>query len=283
MNVLVFGGTGFFGPYTVQTLLEAGHNVTIATRGTTADNFGNAITRLCINRHDAPSIKDGLKNKHYDVVIDKLANSANDIKNLLDVVDCDKYILTSSACVYPELKFDIHEYEFDPFSEPVSFTKPTYSYEESKIQAERALWQNYADKCKCISVRLPYVVGPHDYTDRLKTYVLGMIHSMSAYFACREFSFITEQDAGKFLAFLVDKDITGAINAQSTGTISEADIINFVASNTKRVIQCQNVVDNSVYEQFSLNIDKAKKLMFNFTDINSYFWGLIENHILEYK
>lgn len=33
MNILVIGGTCFFGMHMVNTLFEAGHNVTIATRG----------------------------------------------------------------------------------------------------------------------------------------------------------------------------------------------------------------------------------------------------------
>ena len=39
-KVLVLGGTRFFGKHLVEALLQAGHDVTIATRGITEDSFG---------------------------------------------------------------------------------------------------------------------------------------------------------------------------------------------------------------------------------------------------
>ena len=41
MNILVIGGTRFFGIHTVNALLEQGHNVTLAIRGNTKNVFGN--------------------------------------------------------------------------------------------------------------------------------------------------------------------------------------------------------------------------------------------------
>ena len=50
MNILVIGGTRFFGVHMVNALLKNGHNVTIATRGITADNFGDKVTRVMLDR-----------------------------------------------------------------------------------------------------------------------------------------------------------------------------------------------------------------------------------------
>lgn len=43
MNILMLGGTRFFGIHTVKALLSKGHAVTIATRGITKDEFGDAF------------------------------------------------------------------------------------------------------------------------------------------------------------------------------------------------------------------------------------------------
>ena len=43
MNILVLGGTGFFGKHLVWELLHRGHEVTIATRGRTPDDFGRLV------------------------------------------------------------------------------------------------------------------------------------------------------------------------------------------------------------------------------------------------
>lgn len=41
MQILVVGGTRYFGKYTIKALLQKGHAVTIATRGNAADPFGD--------------------------------------------------------------------------------------------------------------------------------------------------------------------------------------------------------------------------------------------------
>ena len=43
MNILVSGGTRFFGIHMVNELLTAGHDVTIATRGKASDSFGDKV------------------------------------------------------------------------------------------------------------------------------------------------------------------------------------------------------------------------------------------------
>ena len=43
MNILVIGGTRFFGIHMVNELLTAGHDVTIATRGNASDSFGDKV------------------------------------------------------------------------------------------------------------------------------------------------------------------------------------------------------------------------------------------------
>ena len=42
-----------------------------------------------------------------------------------------------------------------------------------------------------------------------------------------QMGFICSDEAGEFMAFLVDKDVRGAINGSSKGTISIKEIINF--------------------------------------------------------
>ncbi|HAH19042.1 MAG TPA: NAD-dependent epimerase, partial [Eubacterium sp.] len=73
MNILVIGGTRFFGIPMVDDLLKKGHEVTIATRGMAKDKYGDKVNRIIFDRCNADSIKTQLSNKHFDVVIDKIA------------------------------------------------------------------------------------------------------------------------------------------------------------------------------------------------------------------
>ena len=43
VNILVIGGTRFFGIHMVNELLTAVHDVTIATRGKASDSFGDKV------------------------------------------------------------------------------------------------------------------------------------------------------------------------------------------------------------------------------------------------
>ena len=113
MNILVIGGTKFFGIPMVNKLLEYGHNVTIATRGNAKDSFGDRVRRIVLDRTKEESIREALSGTHYDVVIDKIAYCSNDIKNIMDVIDCDKYIYMSSTAVYEPKKIDTKEENFD--------------------------------------------------------------------------------------------------------------------------------------------------------------------------
>lgn len=45
-NILILGGTRFFGKRLVRLLLDEGFKVTIATRGNTSDEFGDQVERI---------------------------------------------------------------------------------------------------------------------------------------------------------------------------------------------------------------------------------------------
>ena len=100
MKILVIGGTRFFGIHMVNELLSKGHDVTIATRGNAMDGYGSRVSRIIIERTDEKSMKNALSGRYYDVVIDKIAYCSNDIKYVMEAVNCGKYIHMSSTAVY---------------------------------------------------------------------------------------------------------------------------------------------------------------------------------------
>lgn len=113
MNNLVIGGTRFFGIHMVNELLTAGYDVTIATRGKASDSFGDKVKRIFLERTKEESVREALSGTHYDVVIDKIAYCSNDIKYVMDVIDCDKYIYMSSTSVYNPKHINTVEADFD--------------------------------------------------------------------------------------------------------------------------------------------------------------------------
>ncbi|MDE6777114.1 MAG: NAD-dependent epimerase/dehydratase family protein, partial [Oscillospiraceae bacterium] len=100
MNILIVGGTRFFGIPMVKRILENGHDVTIATRGNYNNIFNKKVRHVIMDKTNGNSVKNTLGSEIYDVVIDKVAYSSNDVKSLLENVCCKRYIQMSSCAVY---------------------------------------------------------------------------------------------------------------------------------------------------------------------------------------
>jgi nucleoside-diphosphate-sugar epimerase len=258
-------------------------------------------------------MKQALHGKHFDVVIDKLAYCSNDVRIAMDTLDCDRYIHMSSTAVYNPKKLNTVETDFDGYERPVIWcNRPDFPYDEVKRQAEYALWQEYSNR-KWLAVRYPVVLGKDDYTNRLKFYVDHVISGTPMYIdnINHQMSYIRSDEAGRFIAFLVDKDITGAINGASAGTISLRRIINYVEERTgKKAVLVEAdkkdelektsakdemadavdkdrdalayIIDKAPYNgdtEFSINTDKAKELGFEFSDINDWIYDLLDYYI----
>ncbi len=284
MKILVLGGTRFFGVHMVNNLIEKGHEVTIATRGQTPDDFGDSVMRIRLDRTDEDSIKAMISDTHYDVIIDKIAYCSNDVRKLLDNADCDKYIYMSSTAIYDPLHVDTVEDDFDGNGgELIWCDRPDYPYEVVKRHAEYALWQKYSDK-KFVAVRYPFVIGKDDYTKRLYFYVEHVLKQlpMKVDNLDNQMSFIKSDEAGKFISFLVDKDFTGAVNGCSHGTISVKQILDYLKQETGMSAVLSEDGDPAPYNgtpEYSINTQKAESLGFEFSDINDWIYGLLDYYI----
>lgn len=284
MKILVIGGTRFFGIHMVEELLAKGHEVTIATRGKAQDVFGDKVKRIIIERTKEESVRNALRGAHYDVVIDKIAYCSNDIKYVMENVDCDKYIYMSSTSVYEPKHINTVEADFDGTSKAfVWCDRKAFSYEQIKRQAEYALWQKYADK-NWIAVRYPFTLGKDDYTKRLLFYVEHTMKAIPMHIDNLDYQmgYIRSDEAGKFIAFLVDKDITGAINGSSEGTISIREIIDYVEQKTGTKAIIDEEGEAAPYNgepEYSINTEKAKALGFAFSALQDWIYELLDYYI----
>jgi nucleoside-diphosphate-sugar epimerase len=283
VNILVIGGTRYFGVHLVNELLAQGHNVTIATRGMAKDNFGDKVSRITLNRTDAESMKEALSGKFFDVVYDNLAYCSQDVKYLLEVIKCSKYIMMSSTAVY-ELHWDTKEEDFKPIDKKLIWCSRTdFPYDEIKRQAECALWQEYKD-INAIAVRYPFVIGQDDYTQRLRFYVEHALKGIPMYIdnIDSQMGFIRSDEAGAFMAFLADKTYSGAINGSSHGTISIREILDYVAEKTGKEAVLSEEGENAPYNgtaEYSININRAEELGFRFSNLKDWVYGLVDYYI----
>ena len=97
-----------------------------------------------------------------------------------------------------------------------------------------------------------------------------------------QMGYIRSDEAGKFIAFLVDKDVNGAINGSSNGTISIKEIIDYVEkkTGTKAIIDTEG--DAAPYNgepEYSINTEKANALGFCFSELKDWIYELLDYYI----
>ncbi|MEN1938001.1 NAD-dependent epimerase/dehydratase family protein [Paenibacillus sp. 102] len=284
-KVLVLGGTRFFGKRLVESLLEAGNDVTIATRGITKDSFGSAVKRILVDREDEEALQKALVGESYEVVYDNLCYSPNAAKVIGNVLHnkVKKYIVISSMAVY-EPALSLKEEDFNPYQYPIVYgDRKDFSYSEGKRLAEAVLFKHAT--FPVIAVRFPVVIGENDYTKRLQFYVENIVKEKP--FVVEdiegEMSFIHEKEAGEFLAWLSTIDVSGPINACSNGVISMREVIRFVEGNTGMKACIEAKVENRApyngMTNCTINNTRAKELGFQFRELKVDIHNILKNYI----
>jgi 2'-hydroxyisoflavone reductase len=209
MDVLVLGGTAFFGRAVVEQLLSRGDTVTIFSRGTVRPDWWSTVEHVAGDRYDPESLG-RLRGRSFDAVIDNIAYTDRDVDMLLDVVSptIGQYVLTSSAAVYytnsglPPYAEDDVDFTFRPPAGQED--APKWRYTMGKIAAERTL-RDRSDTVWTV-IRPPIVLGPHDPTLRGWYYIQRLLDGGPILVPCcgeRSFRLVYSHDlASAYLAVL---------------------------------------------------------------------------------
>jgi 2'-hydroxyisoflavone reductase len=153
MKLLVLGGTKFLGRHVVDAALDAGHDLTIFTRGQTNPELYPDVERLYGNRDGD---LDALRGGRWDGVVDTsgyvpriVRQSAEELREVVD-----RYVFVSTISVYAE-----PEELADPATEDVQ-----QHYGALKRACERVVEEIYGNRSA--RIRAGLIVGPFDPTDR---------------------------------------------------------------------------------------------------------------------
>lgn len=178
MQVLVLGGTRFIGRAIVSRLLREGHTVTLLNRGVTPDPFGTKVRRVVGDRRDPATIERALGRREYEVVVDVTSYHEKDTELLVRLVGdrTGHLIHISTASVYlirDGLLPPFQEGDFQGRLTPRTSPRDSaWIYAYHKRRAEEALFRAWtSDRVPFTTLRLPMVVGPHDYTLRAEAYL----------------------------------------------------------------------------------------------------------------
>lgn len=285
-KALVLGGTRFFGVQLVESLLQQGVEVTVASRGNVEDPFGDKVSRIKVDRLDVGDMQKNFVHTDWDIVFDQICYSSQEAIDAIDVFagKTKKYVFTSSKSVY-ELgggEKGFIEEDFNPFEYNLDIgPKEDFSYGEGKRQAEAAFFSRAP--FPVVAVRFPIVIGINDYTDRLNYYIKKVRDQADIHLVNLEaaMDFISEEEAGDFLAWVGQSDFEGPINATSNGYVKMGELLAYieekVGESAKVVADMKEESDSpyNISENWLISNDKAKQLGYKFNQLNEYLPNLI--------
>lgn len=291
-KILVLGGTQYFGKKLVRKLIDNGDEVTIATRGTKSDSFGDLVKRLVIDREKKETMAEAFQDKDWDLVYDQSCFSPIEARDTAEVLKgkVKRYIFTSTQAVY-EFGTLHKEANFDPYSFQVIYKNrrdyPGYEgYQEAKRASEAVFHQlGYFD---VVSVRFPIVVSEDDYTERLKFHVQKVLSGepIGIPNPGLRFSFIHADEAADFLVDIGNSNFTGPINPGSAGDISLQQLMDRIALLVAKDAIVVNdthpgtVSPYSLPGSWSIDTSLASGLGYAFTELHQLMDELIKYYKL---
>ncbi|MFJ8662590.1 NAD-dependent epimerase/dehydratase family protein [Streptomyces sp. NPDC093795] len=234
MDVLVIGGNRYFGKRLIALLRESGHRITMLNRGSSGAPAG--IEHLVADRDDESALESVLAGRTFDVVVDQVCYTPRQAEIARRVFGprTGRYVMTSTVEVYA------YEDSAVPVAESVldldtvlvdtglAWDHPEFReahYGEGKRQAEAVFAAG--PPFAWTSVRVAHVLGGEDdFTGRLDHYArrIRAGEPIAVPVVNRPATYVYVEEIAAFLAWAVEAEFTGPVNAHSHGPLTTAEI-----------------------------------------------------------
>ncbi|MET7693498.1 NAD-dependent epimerase/dehydratase family protein [Streptomyces sp. NPDC005483] len=285
-EVLVIGGSRYFGKRLIARLLAAGDRVTVLNRGSSPPPPG--AVHLVADRDDESSLRGVLGSRGFDVVVDQVCYTPRQAAIARRVLAgrTRRYVMTSTVEVY-EYEDSIalvREDAVDPTTVPVDFGLPwddpaflDSHYGEGKRQAESVFSTESA--FPFTAVRVAHVLGgDDDFTGRLVHYAdrISTGEPIAVPVDNRPATYIHVEEIADFLAWTVGQDFTGPVNAASRGLLGTEELCRAVAAHLPggkavfRPAELGEVSPFSFARSYGMDNARATRLGFTFGDVRHW-------------
>ena len=141
MRVLFIGGSGIISTACTQLAAQRGIEVTLVNRGQHKTQLPPGVKSLVVDVHDVPAAKKALGDVFYDVVVDWVAYTPEDIERDLELFRgrTRQFIFISSASAYQK---PVGHYLI---TESTPLANPHWDYSRNKIACEERLMRAYRE------------------------------------------------------------------------------------------------------------------------------------------
>lgn len=170
-DVLVIGGTRFFGRRIVDELVAAGHKVAVLSRGNRPRAAG--VEALCCDRGDEEALGACLGGRSFDAVIDNVCYQPEDALAILRLLSgrCGRYLLTSTVMTYLDVLIEGHPVREGEWAGPVATDRLCPPYQPGEVAyatAKRACEEAALARpdLKPVVFRLHNVIGEDDFSGK---------------------------------------------------------------------------------------------------------------------
>ena len=151
-RVLFIGGTGVISSACVAESLVGGCDVTILNRGTSTSHPPHPDAEaLTADVRDAEAVRDAVGDREFDVVVDFLSFTPQDVQQQLDQFGerTGQYVFISSASAYQTPPSRL------PVTESTPLRNPFWDYSRNKIACEDLLVAAYRDRALPMTIVRP--------------------------------------------------------------------------------------------------------------------------------
>lgn len=271
-NILVIGGSYFCGRVFIEALNRLGdYHISVFNRGNIPIGL-TSVSEFQGDREKAEQISANLPEKHWDVVVDFCAYSAEHIESLIDNLpgSIDHYILISTTSVYA----DNSEVPLKENAAKVESLQPELGdfadYGFHKWRAERALKQ------RCESLNIAYTIlrpaiiyGRYNYAPRESYFFDAIIDGKPLIvpeWAPAKFSFVWVDDVARIIlsCFQNQKGYGQAFNLCGPESVSYTDLISVMEVACDKPCKVRRIpVDQIIQEQTPLPFPPDTYLLYN--------------------
>lgn len=285
-EILVIGGSRYFGKRLIARLLAAGYRVTVLNRGSSAPPPG--VAHLVADRDDERSLREALGSRTFDVVVDQVCYTPRQaaVARRVFAGRTRRYVMTSTVEVYEheDSPVPVTEAAVDPLTVPVDlelpWEKPEFleaRYGEGKRQAEAVFTVDPV--FPFAAVRVAHVLGGEDdFTGRLRYYAdrVRASEPISVPVVNHPATYIHVEEIADFLYWAVGEDFTGPVNAASHGTLTTGELCEAVAarlsegSTVFRPVEAGEVSPLSFHRSYGMDNSRATQLGFTFAEARAW-------------